>query len=857
MPLPVHHLTFRPARDGQPGLEALPGSDLDVTMLERLCWLVGAGCPPGGATCAYTRLPEGGGLAYRVSQPSVSEGEQEQAYEVLAVHVPDGAKSGGFSPVDALADESWPHPPAEGEVLRGAWLEPASSPDLARLVRFAQAHATMLPSLLADVRELFAAKAGPQILIGDQAGPARSWIALLAASLPERYARALTFTTAASRPYLAVQQIVGLAPGAEFDYTHDELVFTYRVRGTGENRRSGRATDPWAEVAAGIWLAGRPELLRDGGPDESEPFDAGRLAVVALRERVELDQESRLVAMQWLGLAVNTALTGQPDFDALAETAGWVAARTSEGAMPAAPGMDAAVKRAYLALHRRAAPASIAALALQLGRWALRAALADCAAVHADPLVYLWTRADPAAEPALPDDLRQGLAAEFSANIEALFDPAAATSREHIEGALVLARSLGVDWSARVAAIAPVFARELFDPVTDHAAVLGLLDRIADDRLTEAVLRWLDEAIGRGDVEQGAALAHSGPGGDWLRAQRITDAMPLLRLVRLSAEPAIAQLGGVQRFEALWKQSGKPDDVQRLRTLWDLSLPQQGPTALTAADVRFLVKLLPSPALASSGIGTYAVDSLTHYAARLKMSDLSDVTELGEALRKSKLQLDATHETLIELAEELSRLHSSRRVALPEAVERVEQLFSRVTGAGGLHAVALEVIALQFYSAEGDRLTDDPARRTLTESFGGELLRRYKDMHSHPGHRKQVLDYFTAGDEEFLADRFVLWFELAASPDPNIRDTGRSLLNDLIDAALYRLNPKRARNVQKQLNKRSDKRIVESWVKHCVKHQLLEPDQQQQQQQNPQQNPQSQPQSPPPTQQQGDPPTAW
>lgn len=852
MPLPVHHLRFRLAHDGRPGLEALSGSDLDVTVVERLCLLVGAGCPPGGATCAYTRLPEGGGLAYRVSQPSVPAGEQDGAYEVLAVHVPGGAKPGGFSPVDVLADEAWPHPPAEGEALRGAWLEPASGPDLARLVRFAQAHATMLPSLLADVRELFAAKAGPQILIGDQAGPARSWIALLAASLPERYARALTYTTAASRPYLAVQQIVGLAPDAEFDYTYDELVFTYRVRGTSENRRSGRATDPWAEVAAGIWLAGRPELLRDSGIDEAEPFDAGRLAVIALRERIELDPEARLVAMQWLGLAVNTALTAQPDFDALAETAGWVAARTDEGALPAAPGMDAAVKRAYLALGRRATPASIAVLGLQLGRQALRAALADCTAVRADPLADLWVRADPAAQPALPDDLRQRLAAEYAADIEALFDPAAATSRAHIEGALVLAGSLGVDWSARAAGLAPVFARELFDPAADYAAVLGLLDRIADDGLTEAVLSRLDEAIGRGDVDQAAALAHSGPGGAWLRARRMTDATPLLELVRLSAEPAIAQLGGVQRFEALWKQSGKPDDVHRLRTLWDLSLPQQGFTALTAADVRFLVKLLPSAALSSSGIGTYAVDSLTHYAARLKTSELPDVVELGEALRKSRLQLDAAHETLIELAQELSRLHSTKRPSLPEAVERVEQLFGQVTGAGGLQGVALELIALQYYAAEGDRLTDEPARRTLTESFGGELLRRYRDLHSHPSYRKQLLDYFERGDEDYLADRFVLWFLLAASPEPAVRDTGRWLLNELIDAALFRISAKRAKNVQKQLNKRSDKRIVDSWVKNCVRHNLLEPDQQQQPPQ--QQSPQAQ--SAPQTQQQGD-QTAW
>lgn len=841
MPLPIHHLRFRPAHDGKPDLDALPGSGLDTAVLEPLSRLVGAGCPAEGATCAYTRLPKGGGLAYRVSRPVASHGDG--AYDVLAVHVPDGAVPGGFSPVDALADEAWPHPPVEGGILHSAWLEPGSGLDDSRLVRFAQAHATVLPSLLADARGLFAPMAGPQILIGDQAGPARTWIALLAASLPRRYARALTFITAASHPYLAVQQIVGLAPGAEFDYSRDELVFTYRVRGTGENRRSGRATDPWAEVAAAIWLAGRPDLLRGDGTDEAEPFDAGRLAVVALREGVALDPDSRLIAMQWLGSAVNTAMTGQTEFDTLAETAGRVATQTAEGAMPAAPGMDVAVKRAYLALRRRATPLRIAALTMQVGRWALQTALADCAAVRADPLADLKARDDAAAD----SRLRDRLAAEYGARIEAQFDPAAATTRAHVEGALVLAASLGVDWSARAAGLAPLLARELFDAAGDHAAVVSLIDRIADEQLSEAVLRWLEDAIGRGDVEQAAALARNGPGGGWLRARRITDATPLLRLVCLAAEPSIAQLSGVQRFEALWKQSGKPDDVQRLRTLWDLSLPLQGPQALTAAEVRFLVKLLPSSALSASGIGAHAVDSLTHCAARLRASDLPQVAELGEALRKSKLRLDPEHESLIDLVDEVRRARATKRLALPETVGRLEQLFGQMSGVDGLRAIALQTVAEHYYAAEGDRLTDDLARQALIEGFGGDLLRTYHDLHRDVRYRKQLLDYFAAGDDEYLADRFVLWFELAASADQSVRAIGLWFLNELIDAALYRLNTKRAKNIQKQLNKRANKRIVESWVKHCVHLQLLEPDPQQQQQGAQNQSAQQQSGGPPPT----------
>lgn len=846
MPLPIHHLRFRLAYDGQPAFEALPGSGLDAAVLEPLSRLVGAGCPPGGATCAYTRLPDGGGLAYRISRPPVSAGDE--AYEVLAVHVPEGAVPGGFSPVDALPDEVWPLPPADGGALRSAWLEPSSGFDDSRLVRFAQAHESLLSSLLADLRALFAPKAGPQILIGDQAGPARTWIALLAKSLPERYARALTFTTAAVHPYLAVQQIVGLAPDAEFAYSRDELVFTYRVRGTGENRRSGRATDPWAEVAAAMWLAGRPELLRDAWIDAAEPFDAGCLAVIALRERVELDPDSRLIAMQWLGSAVNTAMIGQPEFNTLAETAGWVATLTAEGAMPAAPGMDAAIKRAFLALCRRAASDRIDALATQVGRWALQAALADCAAVRTNPIADLKVRANPTAEPELPDEWRNRLAAEFSARIEAQFDPALATTREHIAGAIVLAKSLGVNWSGRAEGLAPVFVRELFDAAGDHAAALSLIDRVADDRLTQAVLRQLDEAIGRGDVDQGAALARGGPGGGWLRKRRITDATPLLQLVCLASEQPNAQLSGVQRFEALWKQSGKPDDVQRLRTLWDLSLPHQGPQALTAAEVRFLVKLLPPAALSASGIGAHAVDSLTHYAARLRVTDLPEVAELGEALRRSRLQLDSVHETVIDLVAEVRRVRATKRLALPETVDHIERLLARISGADGLREVSLQTLAEHYYAAEGERLTDDLARRTLTESFGGDLLRKYHDIHTDARYRRQLLDYFAAGNDEYLADRFTLWYELAASTDPSAHTIGVWFLKELIDAALYRLNAKRAKNVQKLLNKSPNKRIVDTWVNYCVNHKLLEPDPHRQQQQS--QQTQSAPQQP------GGPPSA-
>lgn len=813
MPLPVHHIRFRPAPAGRAGLEAVGRpAGLDPAALGRLGRLAEAGCSASGVCCSYTRLPEGGAVAFRIARSPASD--EGQAYDMVAVLLPDGEAPAGVDPLGALAEESWLEPAAGGAVLHGARPAPG------RLAEFAQSQRQLLPTLLADARALFAAEAGPQILIGAEEGSARLWIELLAASLPPRHARALTFATGAERPYRAVQQIVGLAPEPEFDFSEEELLFTYRVRGTGPRRRSASVSDPWAEIAARLWLADRPELLHDPRLGPPPPFDAAHLAATALLADVELDSAALLAALQWLGVAEHTATVAQSEFDGLAERAGAGAARIAAavatgGAPPA--GFGTAVKRAYLALKRRSNSDPITALAVQAGRLALLAALADCSAVHEDPLADLD----------LPGRARSALAQRHADEVRALFAADRVTGRAWIEGAVTLAAALDVDWGVAAAGAAPALLAELLDRTGGHHEVFALIDRVAQNKLTAAVLQGLEAEFGRRGAEPVAALfVGSGPGRAWLAKRRLSKSTPLLQVVQ-AAGAVPGGLSGVALLGQVWREAGKPTEPGSMRVLTELTLPRQAGRPLEVEQALELTRLLPFELLAADPLGARCFEAFEHHAATARRETVDALAELGSAV--ARLGPSAAQSALADLAVEARRLLPGKAAGRPaEVTERAERLAAQAPAAVGLREVVVRSLAggCYFFAAEAD-LHDERTRQTLISAFGGELLTAYHEAHRAPARRQYLLDHFDSRDEPFLAARFNLWFELAASPQQRVRDVGLALLLDLIEPTLGRISSRRARGVLKELGKSGGPRATESWRTHCAKHGLVDAEPQQ------------------------------
>lgn len=811
--MPVHHLRFRPARDGRAGFEPVPGPGTaaqtapGARVLEPLRRLVRAGCPADGPNRAYTRLPGGGALLYQISPDTVDA----EGYDVLVLPLPTRTEADReFVPADALAEEQWWLPTSGAESadddlpLLGGRRDPT-----AQLVDLARAHPETLTSLLADVRDLFDDEAGPQILLGARSGPVERWIALLSASLPPGFERALTFTTASSRPYRAVHQLVGITPDADFRYSPDELAHTYRVRGTDPARRSPPATHPWAAVVAALWLAGRPELLRDSRLSSADPFDAGRLAVTALLAGIELDADARLAALSWMGTAENSLTVAQPLFDELAQQAGRLAKDAAADAAPG-PGFDLAVRRAYLALKRRSSLEAILSLAAQSGRLVLSAALADCSRVTEDPLLELG----------LGVDVRAALCRDYEGAVRELFTESRAVSCAHLEGAIVLAEALGVDWSTQAAESATLLTRILLERVDDLTAALRVLDR-AGGPLLNAVLHRLDTAAGK-DVGPVCALYRDEPTGSWFRAQKLTSSTPLLQVVAAAAEPSFAQASPVLRFKQLLKRFGQHPDPQSVTIMWRLSLPQHSSRTLGLAEARAFVDMLDGPVLTASGISVAAVASLEHHAERADRRDLPELAELGHALRK--IELNAGQEALVGLVDEVNRLNGAKHASVPDDAARIRQFVDAAPSSEGLRGLALKLLVLRLFEMAPGDLHNERVAQSLAEDFDGDLVRAFSDAMFADVNRKDTLRELTSQNDKYVAGWFDLWYQLANSPRDPARAVGARLLAEFMEPALDRMNTGVAKGVAKILRQRTSQNAADDWVRRCVWHHLMAPE---------------------------------
>jgi hypothetical protein len=433
----VHRLRLCPVSEEPAFLVPTGAAGLAPGLAERIGRLAESGTPRVGPVLTYSRLPEGGSVLCRLSPVATASAGVEPCLDVRVAVLPEGAAHAGLTPIEAWPEDCWPQL-GRGHRPRGV-LGPRLWIDRAELIGFAAEVRGRLSCVLADVRELFTDRAGPQILLVERsAHDVARWIALICASVPPQLARELTFTTSATRPYAAFEQIVGVPPEAEFAFSEVELRHLYRVR-SAEGRCSPDSADPWAEIAARLWQHGRPELIHDTARiPAGAPFDAGRLAAVALIERLPVGREAELLAAAWISRPANTGAMAQPDLDSLMDALTQIDRAAVGTAEPhPAPAALRQVLRAFHSLKRRATPEAAAPVALSLGRAALHTALGRCAEVRADPLADLGIgRSD-----------RGRLAQEFRAEVLAVLSSPSSTPAA-LQGGLVLARALGLDPAA-------------------------------------------------------------------------------------------------------------------------------------------------------------------------------------------------------------------------------------------------------------------------------------------------------------------------------------------------------------------------------------------------------------------------
>jgi hypothetical protein len=633
-----------------------PADGFDAARLERLGLLVGGAEHPEQPTLAYGHLPgHGSVLSWR------GPGRAGSA-EVDVVLLADGvALPAGVLPIDAWCSAAW-------SAAAGNRFALLPSTDPARLVQFARAVGDRLVSVLADLRGLFAAAAGPQILLAEpDPGNVACWIALLSASLPPALAHRLSFTTSTARPHEACQQVLGIAPATAGGLSEDELRHTYRVR-AATGPRSPEASEPWAEITARLWLAGLPGLINDESRiPAAEPFDAGRLAVVALLAGIAPTGPDAALAAEWMARAETTGTLADADIEAL---------MLALPKLCASGGVPEAARGAFARLSRRATEDVAGPVALELGRATLEAALADPAAVREDPLASLNLR----------DYTRNRLATEFGERLRAAMDPGLGLDVARLRGGLVLAGAVlrSPDEVFRT------LARTLTDHLVDGASpggdaaqsIVDVLEELAQPQLSAAIVTHLEQRALTGDAGRLAAFVANPVGARLLtRRRRELDRAPVLRAVLATRTADEAQLRGFRRFAVLWDAADRGEGAPLLRALWDLAWP--GATALPVTEAVGLARLLPNRLLRTTELGGRAFESLDKHAN--EHPDLALLTEITLAL--------------------------DRYGALPGPL--LDELAKRFAGAG-------------------DEFFDPKVVDALTRCCGGELLARYGRQHRRP-----------------------------------------------------------------------------------------------------------------------------
>ncbi|HTJ72124.1 MAG TPA: GTPase-associated protein 1-related protein [Actinospica sp.] len=655
LPPTVHRLRLRPAPADPAVLVPVGPVDLAAGLVDRIGRLAESGDRGGGPVLSYGRLPDGGGVLCRLTAPSAETIDEEPCLDVHVVVLPEGAARSGMTPIDTWPEESWP---ADGVLAPCAWI------DRAELVRFAAKVRGRLSSVLADVRDLSNEPAGPQLLLVERRPlDVARWIALICASLPDHIAHELTFTTSATRPYAACTQIVGIPPEAEFSFSEAELRHLYRVR-SHEGRCSPASTDPWAEIAARLWQHGRPELINsDNRIPLTEPFDAGRLAAVALLEHLPVGREAELLAADWLSSA-STGMMAQQDVDGLMAALTRIDRSALGPPDPRpAPAVMYRMLPAFRALRRRATPEVTAPVALRLGRAALRAALDRRATVTTDPLAGLG----------LGRAGRRRLQEEFGPEILALLRSPRGSyaSPSTMVGGLILATSLRLDLTGPLEPTPDRLAHALSTACAAHdrRTVVALLAQIDERGVTADVLTHLETAAQSGRVFEVAELARFAEGGAWL-AHRDVRRYPALRIVLAATDPRGPRIQGFDLFASVWRAELDLRDPGLLAVLSTLSWPLSQ-ELLPPHEAIALGTLLPAEVLYAGGFDGRLRATFERCLRDLSPgpspSTLRDAVDLSATILKKQINLGARSHAAATL---LAKLKSGDLTSLVQDLEQ-------------------------------------------------------------------------------------------------------------------------------------------------------------------------------------------
>ncbi|MFF5126639.1 GTPase-associated protein 1-related protein [Streptomyces syringium] len=311
----LHYTSAAPGPDGSGFRFTAVSAALPTALLGEVEQLVGYEPPrdaPGRPTrdelavfpvaFSHNTLSDGSRLLCRTVYTGTDYSGRYGNFHAHAVRLPeDGSLPGGLLPIEAWESPSWTdRTPEERHPGPLTTLTPARRVDRAGLIRFCRARADRLEPFLADVRALLHTPDAPQLLVVERdSADTAHWIAVASAVLPRDRADRLTFTTYTRRPQLARQQIIGTLPDADFDLAGAAADHRYRVHDCagGHSSPARPEPDPWAAVAARVWLADRPELFAEAartGHDTGS--DAGLLAVLAARAGIALDATGRTAA---------------------------------------------------------------------------------------------------------------------------------------------------------------------------------------------------------------------------------------------------------------------------------------------------------------------------------------------------------------------------------------------------------------------------------------------------------------------------------------------------------------------------------------------------------------------------------
>ncbi|MET9294195.1 GTPase-associated protein 1-related protein [Streptomyces sp. NPDC003077] len=713
----------------------------------------------------FTRLTDGTGLLSRTVYTGADYSGRYGNFHAHALLLPpDGGLPGRMLPVEAWGSADWRSatagdaapPPSAGPRPGGRFGRRA-------LTGFAWRHGERLAPFLADVRRLFAAEPGPPLVIVESGSEeVARWVALACGALPHALAARLTFLTYTHRPYLAEQQIVGVFPDADFGFTPSDLLHQYRVHHCVGGPSSPARQDPWAAVAARVWLAGRPDLFVRAGArsaDAGDPFEDGTLAALALGAGITLDGAGRSAAVRWASGRAHQEEA--PFWQAFLGTL--LAEDPANPEPPAAPEALLGLLDA-LAVHR---PREVTE---PLARFLVRRSVTGS---PPGPVPAAGrTRLGPEARRELGRELGAALCAELGA---------AALPMARGLALLRLAEELGVDAAPAVPALsARVVGHLLADagdpPAAEVAAALAGPGRAA---LRQAVFDRLNDAATGDDprpvVRVLAALLPYGEGDE-------LSGRPHLRLAA-----AAGRAGGGDEGPALLRRllreagPGAAAEPSLLATAYRLAWTARRPSA---ADARALLAGTPDPLLTASGLDRDLVAGALE-AAPDDPDAPGLAAELLRRLPEGTGSPAARERAALRLLCHAEEVRSGRAgpgftayaVALLPLAEPLEE------GVGRRLGRALAARLLGGPVAEGDRLAGVPLEELgqLARAGDGPLLTAYEEEATGPVLRARLRD-----DPHGPAACFVAWNSHAGA-SPGWDALRHRLLEDVLRPAVRRL----------------------------------------------------------------------